>query len=93
MLRKLALCAVVALVPGFAFAAATGTNGPASTDTHVTASDSKTDAAVKSDTKDSTVKTDVKSDGKGKTVHHRGNKAAAKVKTDSKDGKDNSSKL
>jgi len=34
------------------------------------------------------VKADVKSDVKGKTVQHRGHKAAAKVKTDTKDGKD-----
>jgi len=93
MLRKLALCAVVALVPGFAFAAATGTNGSVSTDTHVTGTESKTDAAVKSDAKDATVKTDVKSDAKAKTVHQRGHKGAAKAKTDTKDGKDSSSKL
>ena len=90
MLRKLALCAVVALVPGIAFAAATGTNGTVSNDTHVTSTESKTDAAVKADVKDSAVKTDVKSDAKGKTVQHRGHKAAAKVKTETKDGKDSS---
>jgi hypothetical protein len=96
MLRKLVLCAVVALVPGLAFAAATGTNGAASNDTHVTGAEVKTDAAVKADVKDSAVKADVKSDDAAKTkaVHHRdGHKAGAKVKTDTKAGTENSSKL
>ena len=92
MLRKLALCAVVALVPGFAFAAVTGTNDSASKDTHVTATETKTDAVVKSDA--ATTKTDVKSDAaKPKVAGHRAkHKAAAKGKTDSKAGTENSSK-
>lgn len=94
MMRKLALCAVVALVPGFALAAPAGASGTVSTDTHVTGTETKTDAAVKSDAKDSAVKTDVKSDdaGKAKVVHHRAHKAASKVKTDTKSDKDGSSK-
>ena len=91
MLHKLALSAVVALVPGFALAAADGASGPASTDTHVT--ETKTDTVVKSDTKDAAVKTDVKAGGevKAKAEHHGvGHKASAKVKTEKKDGKDKS---
>ena len=68
MMRSLALCAVVAFIPGFALAAATGATGPASTETHVTAADTKTDAAVKSDAKDSAVKTDAKSDVTVKSI-------------------------
>ena len=93
-MRKLVLCAVVALVPGIALAAA-GTNGPASNDTHVTAA-TKTDAAVKADVKDSAVKTDVKSDdaAKAKAVDHKAaHKGTAKAKTDTKAGTENSSKL
>ena len=95
MMRKLVLCAVVALVPGFALAAAPGTNGAAPNDTHVTGTETKTDAVVKSDAKDSAVKADVKSDTvKAKAVHHRaGHKAGAKAKTDNKAGTENSSKL
>ena len=94
MMRSLALCAVVALVPGFALAAAMGTPGPASTETHVTAPETKTDAAVKSDVKNSAVKTDVKSDAavKSKGVHHGAHKAAVKGKTDVKSEKDSASK-
>ena len=93
-MRSLALCAVVAFIPGFALAAATGATGPASTETHVTAADTKTDAAVKSDAKDSAVKTDAKSDVtvKSKVVHHGAHKAAVKGKTDVKSDKDGSSK-
>jgi len=102
MLRKLALSAVVALVPGLALAATAGTNGPASTDTHVTGTEVKSDAAVKadakdavvkSDSKDSAVKTEVKSDAavKSKAVHHRAGKAAVKGKTDTKAGTDSKS--
>jgi len=92
-MRSLALCAAVALIPSFALAAATGTTGPASTDTHVTAAQTKTDAAVKPDAKDTAVKTDVKSDStvKSKVVHHRAHKPAAKGKTNVKSDKDSSS--
>ena len=94
MMRSLVLCAVVALVPGFALAAATGTSGPASADTHVTAAETKTDAVVKSDVKDTAVKTDVKTDSaaKSKVVHKGAHKAAVKGKTDVKSDKDGASK-
>ncbi len=93
MFRKLALSAVVALVPGFALAAVDGASGPASNDTHMT--DTKTDAVVKSDAKDTPVKTDMKAAGETEaTVGHEGagHTDAAKVKTDTKDSKDGSSK-
>jgi len=91
MLRKLILCAVVALVPGFAFAAATGTNGSASNDTHVTGTETKTDAVVKSDAKGAAATTDVKSDAAKAVGHRAKHKAAAKVKTDTKVRTENSS--
>ena len=93
MIRKLVLSAAVALLPGFALAAATGTAAPAASETHATAVEAKTDAAVKSDAKDAAVKTDVKSDGavKSKAVTHRANKAAGKGKTDTKSDKGTSS--
>jgi hypothetical protein len=83
MIRKIAACAVIALVPGFALAAGASTNVPVPADTHAVSTDKKADAAVvKTDatTKDgavvkanAAVKTDasVKS---GKTVRHRVNK-------------------
>jgi hypothetical protein len=89
MIRKLAICAAVALAPSFAFAAGAVTNNGASTETHVTGAEVKTDAAVKAD---------VKSDAAAKTtkaVHHRAaKKASAKTKVDTKtDAKDSAAKL
>jgi hypothetical protein len=82
MIRKIAACAVIALVPGFALAAGASTNVPVPADNHAVSTDKKADAVVKTDAtaKDSAVvkanaavKTDasVKS---GKTVRHRVNK-------------------
>jgi hypothetical protein len=72
MIRKIAICAVVALVPGFAVAAGSSANVPAAADTHVVGADVKADAAVKTDATakpNAAVKTDVAA--KGKAVHHR----------------------
>ena len=91
-MRKLVLCAVVALVPGFAFAAADGTNGSASTDTHVTGTEVKSDATAKSDAKDTAVKADVKADAAAKSKGVRHGAGKAKVKTDTKSGTENPSK-
>jgi hypothetical protein len=85
MIRKIAACAVIALVPGFAFAAGAGTNVPVTADTHAVSTDTKADAtakpsaAVKADAvvktdatakTSATVKTDVAAKP-GKTVRHR----------------------
>ena len=67
MIRKMAVCAVIALVPGFAFAAGTSANVPASADTHAVSADTKTDAAAKAD---AAVKTDAAAKP-GKVVRHR----------------------
>ena len=85
MIRKIAACAVIALVPGFAFAAGASTNVPVPADTHAVSTDKKVDAVVKTDTAvkaDAVVKTDataktnaaVKTDvaaKPGKVVRHR----------------------
>lgn len=61
MIRKLAVIAVVALIPGLAFAAGTSTNAPVSDSaTHAVSGDAKTDSSVKTE--------GVKP---GKAVHHR----------------------
>ena len=49
MIRRLAAIAVVALVPGFAFAATASTPVPADSATHAVGGDAKTDASVKAD--------------------------------------------
>jgi hypothetical protein len=49
MIRKIAACAVIALVPGFAFAAGASTNVPVPADTHAVSTDTKADAVVKTD--------------------------------------------
>ena len=72
MIRKLAVCAVVAFIPGLALAASPSTNGasPATTGASVTG-DTKGDATVNSGTA-----------VKSKVVKHRvAQKAKAKVKT------------
>jgi hypothetical protein len=64
MIRKMAICVVVALVPGFALAA--GTNGAASAPaTTPAAAQDKSNVTVKTD---ATAKPDVAK----KAVHHRG---------------------
>ncbi|SRR5258706_7227560 len=90
MIRKMAVCAVIALVPGFALAAGTSANVPASADTHAVSADTKTDAAKADVTAkpsaavkaDAAVKTDaaVKADAAVKT--DAAVKADAAVKTD-----------
>lgn len=75
MIRKIAACAVIALVPGFAFAAGASTN-PVPADTHAVSTDVKADAVVKADATakpSSVVKTDAAAKS-GKTVRHRVNK-------------------
>jgi hypothetical protein len=87
MIRKIAACAVIAIVPGFALAAGVGANVSSSADTHAVGANVKADAAVKSDAAaktDATAKTDaaVKTDAvakTGKVVHHP---VAHKVKDD-----------
>ena len=49
MIRKIAACAVIALVPGFALAAGASTNVPVPADTHAVSTDKKADAVVKTD--------------------------------------------
>jgi hypothetical protein len=89
MIRKLAICALVALAPGFAFAADTSTKAAASTDTHVVGTDAKTDAVVKSDASksDATVKADAAVNTKkaGRVTHKASAKAKSDVKSDSKE--------
>jgi hypothetical protein len=86
MIRRLAACAVVALVPGFAFAATAGTPVPADSATHAVSGEAKTDSSVKADAS-------AKSD---KVVSHKvthktkGLKAKAGATSD---GKPDSSKL
>jgi hypothetical protein len=73
MMRKIAACAVIALVPGFAFAAGASTNVPVPADTHVVSTDTKADTVVKADTTtkaNTAVKTDAAAKP-GKTVRHR----------------------
>src|SRR6266852_6340570 len=73
MIRKIAACAVIALVPGFAFAAGASTNVPVPADTHAVSTDKKADAVVKADTTvkaDAVVKTDATAKP-GKAVRHR----------------------
>jgi hypothetical protein len=73
MIRKIAACAVIALVPGFAFAAGASTNVPVPADTHAVSADTKTDALVKTDATakpHAAVKTDAPAKT-GKTVRHR----------------------
>jgi hypothetical protein len=86
MIRKLALSAVVALVPGFAFAATATTSVPADSATHAVGGEVKTDSSVKAD---ASAKTD-------KAVHnkvvHKTKGAKAKAGAES-DGKTDSSKL
>ena len=72
MIRKIAACAVIALVPGFAFAAGASTNVPVPADTHTVSTDQKADAVVKTDAtakSGAAVKTDVTAKP-GKTVRH-----------------------
>jgi len=64
MIRKMAICAVVALIPGFAFAADAVTNSAAPAAPAAVAPD-KGNVTAKTDT---TAKTDVTK----KAVHHRG---------------------
>ena len=79
MIRKIAACAVIALAPGFAFAAGASTNVPVPADTHTVSTDQKADAVAKTDATakpDAVVKTGaaVKTDvaaKPGKTVRHR----------------------
>jgi hypothetical protein len=78
MIRKIAACAVIALVPGFAFAAGASTNVPVPADTHAVGTTTKADAGVKSEPvkTDATAKTNaaVKTDAvakPGKAVRHR----------------------
>ena len=77
MIRKIAACAVIALLPGFAFAAGASTNVPVPADTHAVSTDKKADAVVKADT---TVKTDavVKTDATAKSNSAVKTDAAAK---------------
>jgi hypothetical protein len=94
MIRKLAICAAVALVPTIAFAAGASTNPPASTDTHVVGADTKTAATVKSEAvkSDSTVKAEAAVKPQKAVTHRVTHKA--KTKADSKsDSKVDSTKL
>jgi hypothetical protein len=101
MIRKIAACAVIALVPGFALAAGASTNVPVPADTHAVSTDKKADAVVKTDAtaKDgAVVKTNaaVKTDAaakSGKTVRHRVNKTDDKSKAGSASDSKDSSKL
>ena len=109
MIRKIAACAVIALVPGFALAAGASTNVPVPADTHAVSTDKKADAVVKTDatakpsaavkTTDTAVKADavVKTDAaakSGKTVRHRVNKTTDdKSKAGSTSDSKDSSKL
>ena len=79
MIRKIAACAVIALVPGFAFAAGASTNVPVPADTHAVSTETKADATAKPS---ATVKTDtvVKADAVVKTDATA--KTNAAVKTD-----------
>ena len=73
MIRKIAACAVIALVPGFAFAAGASTNVPVPADTHAVSTDTKTDAVVKTDAtakSGAVVKTDTAAKP-GKAVRNR----------------------
>ena len=73
MIRKIAACAVIALVPGFAFAAGASTNVPVPADTHTVSTDKKADAVVKTDATakpNAVVKTDAAAKP-GKAVRHR----------------------
>jgi hypothetical protein len=86
MIRRLAMCAVVALVPSFAFAATASTPIPADSATHAVSGEVKTDSSVKAD---SSAKPD-------KVVPHKvtHKTKGAKTKTDAtSDGKTESSKL
>jgi hypothetical protein len=82
MIRKLVVCAVVALVPSFALAAGAGTLVPVPADSasHAVTVDAKTDSSVKTD---ATAKPD-------KAVRHRvthktkGEKAKAGTTSDDK---------
>jgi hypothetical protein len=66
MFRKLAVVAIVALVPGFAFAADTGAKAPvADSATHAVSGDVKADSSVKTDA----------AAKPGKAVHKRVHKA------------------
>ena len=67
MIRKMAICAIVALVPGFALAAVADTNGaaPAANAAPVAGAQDKSNVTVKND---ATAKPDVAK----KAVHHRG---------------------
>ncbi|HXI99592.1 MAG TPA: hypothetical protein VNH44_00120 [Micropepsaceae bacterium] len=89
MIRKLAVVAVVALVPGFAFAAETSTKAPVS--------DSATHAAVSGDTKtDSSVKKTDASAKPAKTVHrvvHKAKMDKDKTKAGDTSGSKTDSKL
>ena len=85
MIRKIAACAVIALVPGFAFAAGASTNVPVPADTHTVGTDKKADTVVKTDATakpGAAVKTDsaVKADAVVKTDATA--KSGAVVKTD-----------
>lgn len=86
MIRRLAVCAVVALVPSLAFAATASTPVPADSATHAVSGDAKTDSPVKAD---ASAKPDkgVHNNGKVKT---KGVKAKAGTTSD---GKTDSSKL
>jgi hypothetical protein len=86
MIRRLAACAVVALVPSFAFAATASTPVPADSATHAVSGDAKTDSSVKAD---ASAKPD-------KVVHHKITHKTKGVKTKAgatSDGKAESSKL
>jgi hypothetical protein len=86
MMRKLAMCAVVALVPGVAFAATATTPVPANSATHAVTSDVKTDSSVKAD---ALAKPDK---AVTHTVKHKTKGAKAKAGATT-DGKAESSKL
>jgi hypothetical protein len=85
MIRKLAAVAVVALVPGFAFAATAATPVPPDSTTHAVGGEVKTDTLMKADNSAKTEKAVVHK----KVVHKtKGGKAKAGA-----EGKIDSSKL
>jgi hypothetical protein len=87
MIRKIAACAVIALLPGFALAAGASTNVPVPADNHAVSTDAKPSAAVK--TTDTAVKADavVKTDATAKDGAVVKTNAAVKTDASAKSGK------